>query len=166
MKNKKILKEFVKNILKEEQMLGLDFKTQVKDVNFYQIKDLFGSTESIFSDIVLDIEVTSSILTVEWSLDVDANYSGIKNMSPIIKRIYGTLEWTVPTEELTDSEKQFFLNKKGEIFGNEIIGEITIDIDSNNDEWKIQVNKDTDTTSYYPNNIDFYYFKKIIEVDF
>jgi hypothetical protein len=87
-------------------------------------------------------------LTVEWSLSIEAREWGVKNIGIVVKRVYGVLTFESYDEKSDETDTH------------------DIDIDTNDDEWTINVEKPDDLSTIYVDDIEIDMKSKTIEVRF
>ena len=56
----------------------------------------------------VDIVIDSSKVTVKWSLEIEANESGVKSMIASVRSIRGDIDWEVDSEYLSPEESKDF----------------------------------------------------------
>ena len=112
----------------DKPYLTLDFITRVEDVTTYGLAESLG-----ISTVDIDDYNRENHMFVKWELDAVAKDWGIKHMSPIVKRVKGSIYWTASKFDLSNSEEKVLNTIGAQDQDVYFVG--TIDINSD-EEWK------------------------------
>ena len=132
------------------------FTTEITSPTIAGLGKLFGVSDKV------DVDTTyEPIVKVEWNFYIEVRDYGIKDISAVATRLTSSIEWTVPTEELSEEDKVKLIAAGGvESTRNETIdGVYEFDSDNNigDKAWKIDSDISTGNGSIYPDDcgIDF-----------
>lgn len=152
--------------MKTEQMLGLSFKTTIKDGSVYDLNKAFGASDA-------DIETGKQTCYIDWELQPEAREHGIKSISIVVNKITAIIEWEVDVEYLSKEEKEKLIACGGTEYGSENhnyhnIGGI-IELDStqqwNGKDWKVKVEFDFSSDGgCMPSDVEINFYTNTITV--
>lgn len=128
--------ESIDNFLNEQMKPSTDFKSVVAG----------RSDISVWNHDHEDFD--GGELTVEWILDIEAREWGVKGLVISVTRVYGVLNF----EDYDEASDDTIEHEQ--------------DIDSNDDGWKIVVEKPEDLTQIYADSVDIDMKSKTITVEF
>lgn len=115
------------------------------------------------------IDVADPTCTIEWSAELEVRENGIKSISAAIKKVSGTLFWSVDVEDMNEQQKQVYLDLGGaeDEIRKLITGEIEINTDREIDgkKWEVESKiKCTEGGAFSPDYIEIDFKKLTITI--